>query len=128
MRRRFRFRREQRIRSRRAFAGIFADRCAVGNDHLVCYVASNGLGHARLGISAGKRVGNAVVRNREKRRLREAFRLSQYELPALDMIVVIKRPAGPGSDYADSLLTLAKRAARKLARIQATDRARAEGR
>lgn len=43
----------------------------------------------RLGLSVSKRRGNAVVRNREKRLIREAFRLTQLERPqGLDLIVV----------------------------------------
>ena len=61
-------------------------------------------------------VGNAVVRNREKRRLREGFRLSQHDLPAIDMVVLIKKPSEVGFDYAESVLTLAQRGATKLAR------------
>jgi len=50
---------------------------------------------ARLGIVVSRKVGNAVVRNRAKRLIREAFRASA-ELFAedLDVIVIIKRPPG----------------------------------
>ena len=47
----------------------------------------------RLGITAGKRVGNAVVRNRAKRLIREAFRATQDLWPAgWDLVVIVKRP------------------------------------
>ncbi len=41
---------------------------------LVLYVKRNGLNYNRLGITVGKKLGKAVVRNRAKRRLRELFR------------------------------------------------------
>jgi ribonuclease P protein component len=42
----------------------------------------------RLGLSVGRKVGNAVVRNRWKRRIREAFRQLQPELSeGLDLVV-----------------------------------------
>ena len=41
----------------------------------------NGLPHSRLGITVPARVGKAVLRNRLKRRLREAFRLNRVDLP-----------------------------------------------
>lgn len=55
-------------------------------------VSKNQLDHARFGIAAGKSVGNAVQRNRAKRRLREALRILLPQItPGWD-IVAIARP------------------------------------
>lgn len=51
----------------------------------------NPLEFSRLGIAVGKGVGNAVVRNRLKRRVREAFRKrADMRMAGLDVVVVLK--------------------------------------
>jgi ribonuclease P protein component len=48
-------------------------------------------GRTRLGITASRRVGNAVVRNRVKRRIREWFRRTgRAQLPGLDVVVIAR--------------------------------------
>ncbi|HIJ87829.1 MAG TPA: ribonuclease P protein component [Desulfuromonadales bacterium] len=46
---------------------------------------------ARLGITASKKIGCAVVRNRVKRYLREFFRHTRLEMPAVDINIIARR-------------------------------------
>ena len=58
---------------------------------VVIYIQPNRLGKHRLGITAGKRVGNAVHRNRAKRLIRQAYRELEDELPRyLDLVIVAR--------------------------------------
>ncbi len=73
----------------------------------------------RLGLSVGRRWHrSAVVRNRLKRLLREAFRLRQHDLPALDLVLIPRAPASAFDLGAlgDELVTLATRAERRIGR------------
>ena len=58
---------------------------------LVVYCRKNNLGHCRLGITVSTKLGGAVVRNRARRRLREAYRLSAEHLrPGYDLVLVAR--------------------------------------
>jgi ribonuclease P protein component len=51
-------------------------------------------GRQRLGITVSRKVGNAVVRNRVKRRVREWFRSARTQLPVdAEIVVIARRPA-----------------------------------
>ena len=57
----------------------------------VIYVKPNGKPFNRLGITAGKKVGNAVSRNRAKRLIRLAYRMSEVNMPVGMDIVIVAR-------------------------------------
>ena len=59
------------------------------------YALPNALGHPRLGLSVSRAVGNAVVRGRIKRRLREAFRHLQHDFPAGYDVAISVKPHDP---------------------------------
>jgi ribonuclease P protein component len=85
------FRRAHRVTHAREFQAAYAGRVSRARGPLVIYGRLNGTPLPRLGLSVGRRVGNAVKRNRIKRLLREAFRLGQRDLPGgLDLIVNVR--------------------------------------
>ncbi len=114
---RFRLSREQRVRSSQDFATIYERRMKSGDNHLLVFAAPNGLPHARLGLSVSKKHGNAIRRAELKRRLREAFRLSQHDLPAgVDLVLIPRIKSGATvNDYRRSLVSRAKKLAKRLA-------------
>jgi ribonuclease P protein component len=58
-------------------------------------------GPARLGFTVTKKIGNAVIRNRTRRRLKEAARLVMAEQPVRGVdLVLIGREATRGRDFA----------------------------
>lgn len=70
----------------------------------------------RLGVTIPKKTGNAVIRNRWKRRIRESFRTQQSEFPAgFDYVVRPKKgAAGDWRSIQRSLPKLARKAAGRL--------------
>ena len=111
-----RFLRVYRITRGAEFQRAYQRRLTAGDGRLLVFVHPNGLPHPRLGLSVSRKVGGAVVRNRWKRCIREAFRLSREQLPAgLDLIVIPRPDAVPGTaELQESLVRLAQRAAKRI--------------
>lgn len=86
---------------------------AYANACLVLYARKNRTATNRVGITVGKKLGHAVVRNRVRRRLREVYRLNEeLFLPGYDIVVVARsRTVGASFDQlTKSYLSLAKKA------------------
>jgi ribonuclease P protein component len=110
-----RFLTQYRIRRAGDFQRAFRRRSSVADPWIAVIGYPNGLPHPRLGLSVSRRVGGAVVRNRWKRLLREAFRLTRPQLPpGIDLIVIPRAVEIPTlASLVESLPRLATRLARK---------------
>ena len=93
----YRFPKSARLRSQSQFDRVFRGRCSHADRRIIVYAhrachEENSLSGPRLGLTVSRKCGNAVVRNRWKRMLREAFRLVQHDLPPGVDFVVLPRP------------------------------------
>ncbi len=83
--------RSARVRKRSEFQRTYEEGTKVVRRPLVLFARRNDLGETRLGVTATRKIGNAVVRNRAKRLVRQAFRLVRGELaPGWDLVVVVR--------------------------------------
>lgn len=108
-----RFSRAMRIKQGRDFSRIrqqgqrLVQGCLIANWHALPSNAS-----PRLGVVTSGKIGGAVIRNRARRLLREAFRIHQHELVAPVDLVLIARQSIVGKPFSsvekDFLSTLRK--------------------
>jgi ribonuclease P protein component len=123
----------QRIRSRRHYQSVQTGAERVVLPRFVLLLQAQPAGNpisARLGITASRKIGGAVVRNRAKRLVREAFRATRGLWPdGLDLVVIVRRlDAGMRlQDVVDEWTSARARIASTLRRVPVTpDSARAE--
>ena len=86
---------------------------AYGNSLLVLYARRNRTDSNRVGITTGKKIGKAHVRNRARRRLREVYRLNEDKfLRGWDIVVVARSRTAeaPFDQLTRAYLALAKKA------------------
>ena len=82
------------------------------NGYLVLYARKNRTDTNRVGITVGKKLGHAVVRNRVRRRLREVYRLNEDKFQAGWDIVVVARTRAVYAEF-DQLVAAYMTAAQK---------------
>lgn len=99
------------------FQAAYAARARATDGRLVVYARPNGLALTRLGLSVSKKCGGAVVRNRIKRLVREAFRHLRLGLPpGFDVVVVPVGKAYAQADVAERLARLVPQAIQRTLR------------
>lgn len=109
----FSLKKENRIKSKHAFQTVYKTGRSVVDSMSVMYVLANDEKNIKIGFAVGKKMGNAVVRNRVKRLMREVFRHRRGELKDSVHIIWVARKKLIAADiytYDRIFMRLAKRA------------------
>ena len=84
------FRRKEKVRRREDFIRLFKEGSRHFSKQYTLITVRNKLEYSRCAVSIRKKVGNAVIRNYEKRLCRELFRREKRRLrPGLDILVIV---------------------------------------
>lgn len=90
-----------RVKTEREFQKVFSEGKSCANRRFVVYrLDPDGQKHFRVGLSVGKKIGNAVTRNAVKRKVRASLQELAPNLLPLDFIV-IARPGVEKLAYAE---------------------------
>ena len=91
---------EERLRQRKDYLRCYRTGRRRHGSLAILYFVPNQLEGPRLGITASRKVGKAVVRQRLKRRIKEIYRRWPHrsQLPALDLVIHLK-PEARASDF-----------------------------
>ncbi len=117
---RHRLRKESLIRTSAEYSRCYELGRRVHTRHFLLFLAppADGRPGLRLGLTVSRKAGNAVIRNRLKRLLREAFRLHLQALPvSARLIVTARRQAGADSLSLDDVARELVQALRKHFRL-----------
>jgi ribonuclease P protein component len=107
------FPRQLRLRRRSEFRAVQERGRKVHTPHFLLFALDGEPGEPRFGITASRKVGSAVVRNRLKRFLRETFRRHRAEFPRDKSLVVLVKHAAVELD-AEAVTAEILRASRRL--------------
>lgn len=101
------------LKKKKDFQAVYSHGKSYANRFLVLYVfRSNGF-QGKIGFAAGKKLGNAVKRNRVKRLLRESYRMNQGAIKEGVSLLFVGRKAAVDAgcqDLEKAFLALAKKA------------------
>ena len=83
-----------KINNNKTFLFLYKKGKCIVSRNVVIYVRKNNKPFNNLGITAGKKVGNAVARNRAKRVIRQAYMENELSMPVgIDIIIVARASA-----------------------------------
>lgn len=83
------------LKQNHLFRRLYSKGRSAVDARLAVYCRKNGGRESRLGLTVGVKLGKAVVRNRTRRRIREAYRVHEGRfVPGYDIVVVARVKAG----------------------------------
>ena len=94
------------------FKRLYSKGKCAANHELVIYVQKSNAPINRLGITVSTKLGNAVIRNRTKRRIKEAYRKIENLLPSGYNFVIVARYGAinkKSTDLETSIIKLLKK-------------------
>ena len=109
----FRLRKSEIFRGKRDFNAVHSRGKSFANHALILLVVRDERYNGKVGFAAGKKLGGAVVRNRVKRLMREAYRLNKNFLRRDFAMILVGRKflvAAKFKDAEKAFLDLCKRA------------------
>lgn len=96
------------LKQNHLFRRLYQKGKSAAGRELVVYCRKNGLPYNRLGLTTGTKLGHAVVRNRIRRRIREAYRLSEERFALGYDIVVVARHGAVNAGFQEISACLLK--------------------
>ena len=90
------------LKKNKEFSFVYRRGKPSGTKNILCLCAKSRFGGLRVGFVVSNKVGNAVVRNLWRRRLKEAWRLLLPELSGNFCVLLIARPGLADVSYAQA--------------------------
>jgi ribonuclease P protein component len=82
------------------FDGTLRSGRRAASEYLALFVSDNDVGRPRVGLAVSRKLGNAVVRNRIKRRLRELVRPLVTQARGGRDVVIVARARAADAEFA----------------------------
>lgn len=87
------------VKKETEFNNIIATAPKLGNKYFFVFSVTNNLNHSRFGITVGKKLGNAVIRNKYKRKIKSIIDENKFMFQKSVDYIIIVRKACIGTSY-----------------------------
>ena len=101
-------RREYSLRRNKEFRYVYRRGKSVSDKYFVLIYVKTKTPHLKVGFSVSKKLGNAVSRNKIKRRMKEAFFSMLNDVSKKSLIVFVPRECAKNLEYTSILESLSK--------------------